>query len=47
MKMIIRTMNTIINESDNNNVSIRAVVDKCQINETLALSAAGVFKLLN
>ena len=43
MIMIIRTMNVIINNSDNNNVPIRAVVDKCQMNATLAVSAARDF----
>ena len=40
--MIIIKLNIIINNCDNN-VLVRAVVDKFQLNATLAVSAAGDF----
>ena len=43
MIMIIITLNIIINNCDNINVLVRAVVDKCQMNATLAVSATGGF----
>ena len=41
--MIIITLNIIINNCDNINVLVRAVVDKSQMNATLAVSATGDF----
>ena len=43
MIMIIIKLNIIIDNCDNNNVLVRAVVDECQKNATLAVSAAGDF----
>ena len=43
MIMIIITLNIITNNCDNINVLVRAVVDKCQMNATLAVSATGDF----
>ena len=44
MIMIIITLNIIINNCDNITVLARAVlVDKCQMNATLAVSATGDF----
>ena len=43
MIMIIITLNIITNNCDNINVLVRAVVDKCQMNATFAVSATGDF----